>query len=262
MQRYIIAVHVGLVRVIKSDKSLSSFHQINVIDKSINQSINRSINQLIDQLINQSIDQSIDRFRLFVAVLQVAHGATINCGGDTEPERGPGPVYDAVEVEEVHSGTTEEDLGTGDYNDDAMALTEIETDTGLELAYDGGAAKTPPAVSFQAGLSRRQRSQPVTEVENVPQEAPQKSRRGQRRFRKNRLANNGVREREEGKTDPPLRPFQMKWLLLYPWLRYEIATKFMHCAWCMESGKKNAFGKNGGKVSLFSLVFSNDNLID
>ena len=136
-----------------------------------------------------------------------------------------------------------------------MALTEIETDTGLELAYDGGAAKTPPAVSFQAGLSRRQRPQPVTEVEYVPQEAPQKSRRGQRRFRKNRLVNNGVREREEGKTDPPLRPFQMKWLLLYPWLRYEIATKFMHCAWCMESGKKNAFGKNGGKLSLFSWFF-------
>ncbi|XP_055346925.1 uncharacterized protein LOC129594309 [Paramacrobiotus metropolitanus] len=42
------------------------------------------------------------------------------------------------------------------------------------------------------------------------------------------------------------RPFQLKWLLEFEWLRFDPDKKRMYCNWCAECNKKNAFGKADG----------------
>ncbi|OWA49995.1 hypothetical protein BV898_14526 [Hypsibius exemplaris] len=161
----------------------------------------------------------------------------------------PTTIYDAVEVEEVHNGPTEE-VSSGEFqnasttDEDAMALTEIETETGLDLAFD---AKLPRPLS--PGMQRRPRVQSmpmeVTQVAMKP--GKEKGRRG----RKKRRATTALEEEDDGRTGQAAagttgRPFQLKWLLMYEWLRYDPDRKHMHCAWCLEAGKKNAFAKPEG----------------
>lgn len=49
------------------------------------------------------------------------------------------------------------------------------------------------------------------------------------------------------------RPFQLKWLLQYEWLRYDPDCGRMFCTWCAEAQKKNAFGKPAG-MDFFQLL--------
>ncbi|GAV06083.1 hypothetical protein RvY_16118 [Ramazzottius varieornatus] len=143
-------------------------------------------------------------------------------------------------------------------------LTEMETETGLQLAEDAASQSltSPQATSsFTVNSSLPLSTGPIrarvhkrTYIRVMKEEATEEAVVQPEGEDEDEVelpdpADAEARETAQlaiGKRSSGERPFQLQWLYQFKWLRYDEENNRMFCDYCTEAKRKNAFGKERG----------------
>ena len=181
-------------------------------------------------------------------------------------------IYESDLMEEEEAEAVSGDLSEQTETTESIGedLTEMETDTGLQLAEEAaGRTLTSPhtSSSMSTGLHSSLPSTPGPIRVRVHKRSYIRRMKGEVPAESAGLPEGEDDEEEEeeevDKPDPEeaeaaqlainqrstgQRPFQLQWLYQFKWLRYDEENNRMFCDYCTQAKRKNAFGKEKGKI--------------